>query len=274
MKVAASVITFNPEIDNFSLNLKSLCEQVDIIFVFDNGSENINDIISVCHTNSAVVIKNYQNLGISQNLNKALQYCKDNGVDWLLTMDQDSICSQNLIQEFTSMMPKYKDVVSFTPFIKDRNLVSNCLDSKEHYVDSCITSGNLINVDFCLSFGGFDEYYFIDCVDFDLSASILLHGGKILMVPTTSISHAVGEAKEHKLFGKKLISYNHSPFRNYYIVRNGCYFKRKYKRNREIKKVEHPFLKQLLIVWLYERFKIKKTKMIFKGFHDYLKGKF
>lgn len=269
MKIAASVITFNPNIEQLKLNLKSLSAQVDLILIFDNASTNINEILLICKSYSAIVVRNEKNQGISDNLNDALSYCKENGYEWLLTMDQDSICSHDLIDGYLDAIEKHPEVVSFCPFIQDRNLNNSPDSLDEHYVNSCITSGNLVNVNFCLSIGGFDPYYFIDCVDFDLSASIIVNGGKILMIPSVSISHAVGNARKHSFLGKKIISYNHPAFRSFYIVRNGCYFKRKFRRYKEIVKTSHPLLKQLVVVTFYEKNKISKIKNSLKGYFAY-----
>lgn len=270
MKIFASIITYNPDIKILRENIKAVITQVDCLYVFENGSKNSELIHELCKEFNAVFINNFENLGISKSLNKALDLCKKNGGSWLLTLDQDSICDDRLIEEYKKMMLKYPNVVSFTPEICDRNLENKKMKTtEEFFVNSCITSGNLINVDYCLMIGGFDETYFIDCVDFDLSATIIVSGGKILKVPSTYISHAVGEAKKHSFFGRELISYNHSAFRNYYIVRNSCYFKNKYKRNSEIKKQKHPLIKQCLIVILYEKDKINKLKMCFRGYSSY-----
>lgn len=275
MNTAASIITYNPDIDQLLLNLNALCKQVDLVLVFDNNSNNSDSVRTICQNYSnCEAIFNKENLGISLNLNRALDICNTRGIDWLLTLDQDSICQDNLVEIYKNKINSNANIVSVTPYILDRNLGNSEAGNEDVIVNSCITSGNMINVGFCLKIGGFDERFFIDCVDFDLCASIELSGGTIIKAANAFLSHSVGFAKKHKFFGKQLISYNHSPMRSYYIVRNGCLFKNKYRNNKNIKRVEHPFLKQLLLVILYEKEKFKKIGYCFSGFADYLRKRF
>ncbi|WP_348796785.1 glycosyltransferase family protein [Lactobacillus gasseri] len=55
-KILGGVVTYNPEIPRFKENLKTLVNQVDKLYVFDNGSKNIEDIESVLNHYSDNII--------------------------------------------------------------------------------------------------------------------------------------------------------------------------------------------------------------------------
>ena len=55
-KILGGVVTYNPEIPRFKENLKTLVNQVDKLYVFDNGSKNIEDIESVLKRKKTLVL--------------------------------------------------------------------------------------------------------------------------------------------------------------------------------------------------------------------------
>ena len=40
----AGIVTYNPDLERLRANLNNTVSQVDAVFVFDNGSENVADI--------------------------------------------------------------------------------------------------------------------------------------------------------------------------------------------------------------------------------------
>lgn len=268
--IGAVIITYNPNIERLSENLTHICCQVDKLLIVDNNSKNVSEIEKLQQNYNFELKQNEQNEGISINLNLAIRYYSNLGFEWLLTLDQDSICDFNLIKEYKDVLRNCnKNLVSLCPQIIDMNLNDIFIKKDNEEVTQCITSGNLINISFIKKLGGFDEFYFIDSVDFDLCAQIKNNGGIIVRVNSTYIKHEVGNAKKHKLFNKIIFSYNHTPLRSYYIVRNECYFKNKYKKFKIINYNRHPLIKHLIIVCLYEKKKYQKFKYSIKGYSDF-----
>ena len=147
MKTCAGIVLYNPDIQRLEENLKSIFPQVDSVIMVDNGSKNtaeIDGFISL-YTNSGVtLVRNIKNEGIAKALNQILDYALQNGVEWFLTLDQDTVSYPGLIECYL----KYIDssVGQLSCNILDRNI--GTIDEVKNYngketvaIDFCITSG-------------------------------------------------------------------------------------------------------------------------------------
>lgn len=91
-----------------------------------------------------------------------------------------------------------------------------------------ITSGCIFNVATFRDVGGFDESLFIDLVDFDFCTKLRKSGRKNVLLNKVGMDHRVGNSRTVRWLGKKIVIYNHSPFRLYYQMRNVFSFARKH----------------------------------------------
>jgi rhamnosyltransferase len=97
MKTLAAIVLFNPEIERLNQNIEAIFNQVDDVVLIDNGSSNLNEVKkNVTHQVHYVV--NEKNVGIAKALNEGFEYAIENGFDWVLTLDQDSVSDKNLIE--------------------------------------------------------------------------------------------------------------------------------------------------------------------------------
>lgn len=274
IKVLATIITYNPDMDLLISDIESICNQVYGLIIYDNASNNVNEIEAVVNNYSNVkLIKNEKNLGLPVNYNRASKLAMQKECDWLLILDQDSIMPRDIIERF-SEYSNDETIGIICPQFRDVNLYSEdeflqiIPKERTSFVDQCISSASLNRVSLINEVGGFDEKLFIDQVDFDYCKNLLNHGYKILQVNDCIIEHSIGNSKFVSIFGKKEISYNHSPFRKYYFFRNRIYFARKYHIT-PIK--DFSYFRCLLkhfIVLFYEENKLKKMKKAIKGIID------
>src|SRR5690606_2778062 len=126
--------------------------------------------------------------------------------------------------------PSIEDVGIFGPEIIGYNETSNPGNINFAEETILITSGNLLNIKAWEKIGGFDEKLFIDEVDHDFCVRAKLSGFKIMKVKGTFLHHNLGNViyiQKNGNLRKKTI---HQPFRMYYIIRNGLYFIKKYKK--------------------------------------------
>ncbi len=65
-KVIGTIVTYNPIIKRLEQNIHSVINQVDELIVVDNGSENIEDIISLKDNKCFTLIRNEKNLGLAE----------------------------------------------------------------------------------------------------------------------------------------------------------------------------------------------------------------
>lgn len=101
IRILAIIISYNPDLNRLYKNIEALVKQVDEILIVDNSSNNILEINNMKNNFDKVkIISHEENLGISISLNKGLEYARKNNYNWILTMDQDSICQANMINNY------------------------------------------------------------------------------------------------------------------------------------------------------------------------------
>lgn len=270
MKVSAGIVTYNPDLDKLKRNIDAVRGQVDTVYIFDNGSKNIDDIIRLA--GSCKVIQSKKNVGIALALNTLSAQAMKDGSEWLLTLDQDSEVYPDIIEMYSSFTDSAD---SLTCYRKDRN-INNTQDTDDltDEPDFCITSGNLIRLSAWKAVGGFNNRLFIDMVDVDFCFRLKKHGYRILRLHKYGFLHEIGDGSYVKLFGKKHFTGNYSAFRKYYIFRNMSYIIRKYhlkKHYYSYKRLGMMFVSTLL----FENDRLNKCGSAIKGFvHSFTKYKY
>lgn len=279
-QTAAGIVLYNPSIERLKENLDSITAQADTVVLVDNGSSNTEKIKMLAEAYRNVeIIYNHANLGIAKALNQIVVFAEQKGAEWVLTLDQDSVCGKNLIDEY-NRFTALQNVASMTCEIKDRNFqYANEPDSSESYifVKSCISSGNYIKISVWKAINGFDETFFIDKVDTDYCFRLINKGYKIIKIPYQGLLHEVGtHTKRYKVLGKKFTVFNHSPFRCYYIIRNQIYFARKHEEilgKKSAKMYRRTAWTRVFIYVFFEKDKINKLKSWYRGIKDGYKMK-
>ena len=271
-KISAGIVLYNPDIETLRQNIDAIINKVKLLILVDNGSGNIDDVTLILSDN-IVLIKNPQNKGIAAALNQICEYSLDNGFEWTLTLDQDSVVPDNIVDEFSKFATLEKAGM-LAPIMCDRNRGDSKRNNNPSMVSEikeCITSGSMINLNVWNEIGRFDEELFIDGVDFDICYRIIQNGYKILQVNNVYLSHEIGRMEKHKFLYFSFYVKNHSAFRKYYIARNTVYLARKQHNVKKIVKSQFQILKLLILTLLYEDDKKNKGKKIIKGNWDGLK---
>lgn len=277
MKVLAGITLYNPNIDRLKENIDAIYSQVEEVVCVDNGSDDFKQIKQLLTSQypEIVVIQNQKNLGVAKALNQMFAYAKENGFDWVLTLDQDSVCPDNLIKvyrEVVSRLNEFEDlrhVGILCPQTVDRNFDSRT-DYQEKYilVDKCITSASLTSVKTWETVGGFWEELFIDFVDHDFCARCKEHGIKILQLNDVQILHELGNGVHHNFLGRRVTALNHRPMRKYYMVRNWIIYMHVHKDVIDYKKERNSYRFFFLKTFLFEKQKLEKLKQMRKGRRD------
>lgn len=277
MKVLATIVSYNPDVKLLDACISSIFNQVDKLVVYDNHSANIDEICAISNKYGNVFIcKNEDNIGLPINYNRAASVATEEGYDWLLLLDQDSVLPNNLIEEYFRHAED-ENVAIICPLFRDVNLYDeneflDTIPKKEiSTVERCISSASLNRVSTILELGGFDEKMFIDWVDYDYCKNVVLHGYKILQVNNCIIEHRIGNSKKIKVLWKEAIAYNHAPIRKYYFFRNRIYFARKYHLNVVRDFVFFRNMVKHFLILFFEEDKLKKVHMALKGMFDGLK---
>lgn len=292
-RFCAGVVLFNPDTELLKKNLDALETQVERIFLFDNGSNNVVDISNLLSTyNNVSCVRSDENKGIAYALNQLLDEADKNDFEWILTMDQDSICSDNMIDEYS----KYTfspDVALLCPFVLNngkytletyQKLKLRPYDDIKYPID-CITSGCLTNVPIVKKIGGYLSFLFIDGVDTELNCRVLESGHKIRRVNAAYLIQQMGKAKKIKslellykitklnLFRRIQTAAVYNDIRLYYFARNNYIIHKKHK-NAGFR--TSPIFMTMLFLYFSVFFPISRNridmwKSITRGYRDAVK---
>lgn len=269
-KYCCCIVLYNPDIQRINENIKAIKCQVEKVFLINNGSDNIKDIIYlIADYDNVEMIDLKTNKGIATALNTGCKIANTQGFSWILTLDQDSVCKEKLISHYVEHI-RNDDVGQMTCIIEDRNRENNLEHAilENTYVDWCITSGSFINLSAWERIGGFDDNMFIDGVDRDFGLILKEHGYKTLKIGYVGLLHEVGKISSCiNLFGTTHPIYNHSSIRKYYICRNNIYLARKHKELSIVKELLKT-IARIVLVFFFEKDRIEKLKKSIVGIRD------
>ena len=269
----AGIVTYNPDIDRLNLNVASIYKQVDRLIIVDNGSNNKEDIKQLCKNfDNVVLLLLSENYGIALAQNKICNYARENGYEWVIILDQDSICPPNIVAEYNKYLD-YEDIGILSPRIFDINFgytEKHFSTNDTDVITDCLASASAIKISAWSKVGGFYEPMFIDKVDFDFCFQIRAKGYKVLRINTVELQHEVGHSVRKKFLFKERSVLNHSPIRYYYMTRNSFLM---IKRNGFKIRWISGIIINIYGVLRYETNKKEKIKYILLGLYHGITGK-
>lgn len=272
LKIGSCTVLFNPDRDVIS-NVETYKDLMDVCVVVDN-SDNENEVSKYFEEDSSYIYINmHGNHGIAAALNAGIEYLHSVNMDMALTMDQDSLFPTPDYSSIYQLIEKYKDEYSLI------GLDVNKVDPSQEIVSVpyWITSGNFVNIsDFYLA-GKMNESLFIDYVDFDLGYRFKKAHLKIGYLSGYCITHTIGNPIPIHILNKTFYALNHSPIRYYYRYRNAYYLYHYVNKEFFKKEYRREMFGSLIKMFIFEKKRNEKIKMIKKGLSDAKKkclGKF
>ena len=271
---AIGIVTYQPDAGRLAENLRAVTANGGggCLIVVDNHSDNISDIRqALAGSLQAILIENDDNLGIATALNQLCRKAQEQGCEWLVTLDQDSVLESHIMQEY-ARYTHIDDVAIICPRIEDRNMGRQYARSDQgtEYIARCITSGNLVRLKAWQQVGGYSDELFIDGVDFDFCLKLHEHGWRILRTNNVALLHEIGHGRQIPLPGGRQLSIlNHSQKRLYYIVRNYLYIGQQHHQKGHW---TWEVLKRIAITLCFEHDKWAKLQAMLKGIRDYRQG--
>lgn len=265
----AGIVLFNPDISRLQQNINTILPQVEKLILVDNGSKNIDkvqELLNIFYKSDKVyVLLLGDNFGIAKAQNEICRWALNYGYEWAITLDQDSVCPNNLVEEYKKIIMD-PSVGMVCPKITDRNF-GEIFDGLVHEdieeVSQCIASASAIRISVWEEVGGFYEPLFIDSVDFDICWSIREHGYKIIRNNKVVLLHEVGHSRVVHFAGKDRLILNHTPLRYYYKMRNSFIVGRRHHRLYRSLRASCRLVYQIN---RYENNRLAKNKMLFIGF--------
>jgi len=233
MKILATIPVYFPSTDRFNIVIQRIIEQCDLILIYNSPihrqfkcNENIH------------VIENTENMGIANAYNAACGFAIDNGYDYVLFLDQDSLVDKKIIETYEMILKKHK-IDMLGCHIVENHLIDNSTNLKlnesfelsKH--DFIISAGSLLNLEVYSRVGPFIDELFIDLVDHEYCLRITASGREIFVTGKTWVEQEFGNTTDtiflkmirrllFFLFSKEftLKRRNYNEFRIYFQFRN------------------------------------------------------
>jgi rhamnosyltransferase len=238
MSVGCIIVLYKKDIKFLFKKIKNIYADVDNFYIVNNSEKKIKNL----KNKKIEIIDLNVNLGIAAAQNLALLKSYKNKNEYILFSDQDTLFPKNFIKKILNFyfycQKKYGNLFAVAPNLYDRNKnvlsgftkrnfffridifkkKNNLENTNDSKITEAMSSGMFVNAKKLKKIGYLNEDYFLDWVDFDLCWRALKKGYNIVGSRNIVASHFLG-SNSVKIFGKSF--HIHSPFRSYYIVRNG-----------------------------------------------------
>ncbi|KRL41494.1 glycosyltransferase [Liquorilactobacillus nagelii] len=287
-KIGALLVTFNPNIPKLKESLNRIINQVSKVIIVDNGSNNISSIKKLSVQLEIKLLDLEKNYGIAGAQNRGFEFFFKNNFKWVLTLDQDTMVPFDTVKKMRASK-KFKDSSTailamkyYDPSWKPAQIKRATEKQKETETQKwrIISSGNLVRTDIWNLVDGFDEWLFIDQVDFDFNAKVILAGYKIWQVNNLIMEHEIGKSIKKPvltmmlLFKPNEFILDHSPMREYYIARNTIVYSKRYSSHPDLEKFKTNLFHEIIMtrkILLYQKPRIKKIQASWRGIVDGIK---
>lgn len=238
--LCALVVTYHPSPAQVEM-LFALANQFDELIVVDNTPEDTATAgkpAALTVPPTALLIRNRANLGLAAALNIGIHAAMQAGHQWIVTLDQDSRITPELLAFFRSILRGDLPVKNLAVMGANYRNTNNgrlgyTADGNTGafaQVRCVITSGSLLNLVCYKDIGGFNENYFIDMVDTEFCYRARQRGYTVAISTRPMMEHAIGAVHVIRLLGWQVSLTLHPAFRQYYIFRNTLYTVRQYLR--------------------------------------------
>lgn len=269
--IAAGIVLYNPEKDRLIENINAIKSQVQKIYLIDNASDNRKDIEAIVRLYpKCFLIRNKENQGVASALNQIFSIAQAEGYGWLLTLDDDSVCSTDMIAQ----LMKYTNIsqigIICPRAVDDKiDIAETKIYEEYEFVNDCITAGALTNIKVWQEVGKFDEKMFIDFVDIEFCVRVRQLGYMICRVNRTKVHQRYGDIKGAiSIFGKKMYLFGYSPLRVYYSVRNQIYYIKKHHTSLNVTKQVLFLIGYIGKRIVFEGERVKTLREVFRGIRD------
>ena len=198
-EIGSIMIVYNHIPDIQSLKIMSSFSKV--VIIVDNNSQSVikEKLGDICLNigEKCVLLRNNENQGISKAYNQAILVAKSMGLKFVYFFDHDAIITPIFFLEtldaLNYLISTNEKIGVITPIVADdKSLLGESFGIKCKYskIGSAITSGILMNVDAFAILGGFNENYFVEGADYELTNRmrknrfVIFRINKVLLIQT------------------------------------------------------------------------------------------
>ncbi len=281
--ICAVIVTYHPD-NKFSERVSLILPQLDHVIVVDNSlDKSVQQALQDIKSHSKIsLISNGANLGVATALNIGIQWAQEHSYQWVLTLDQDTIPEDFMVntliqtyemqrckKEIAIIGPNYIDTNTHKIRHRPRSVANRSWIEKK----TVITSGGLMSLTAFAQIGPFRDEFFIDTVDHEYCLRARSKGYKLILVLKPLMKHSIGKMELCCFPGLpwiKRYTFNHPPFRCYFIVRNNLIVIYEYLVKDPIWAFCRLFslLGKIGVICLFEKHRLEKVKFILLGIYD------
>ena len=217
MNFAAATTLYMPE-ERFIDNLLRNADAFPVLLVYDNSPDNAAYMDRLRERENIVYHFDGVNHGLPEVFNRALAECRERDVDFLCTLDQDSVMGAETVRRIEEYLTNHDTSdLAAVGTCRGRQYTEDPDGDPGVEVEWLICSGCFLNLKALDRYGlTYDEAYFVDRFDEDLCRRVKRAGLHLRMLRNAYMAHTLGEGRKY------------SPLRNYYVFRNRFYFNRKH----------------------------------------------
>lgn len=241
-KIYTVLVAYNSTKQDLSPAVNELLRQTSFVVICNNSKDDL------IYRHPRIKVLNFRdNLGIARAQTLGMTWAYENGADFVLQMDQDSLPDPDMVkllfESYLALQTANYNVGLIGPRDYDRytkklhstsSNPASCQKGKlvpefegVVFVDSALSSGSLIPKKSFQAVGGMLDELFIDVVDFEYCWRLKANGFLIVRNNKARLGHRFGEGR--KSFLKFFDVPVSSPIRHYYQFRNVLYlFNRSY----------------------------------------------
>ncbi|SEP64209.1 rhamnosyltransferase [Lentzea xinjiangensis] len=224
------------------------------------------------------VLRSGRNGGLAGALNDAVRALRPE-TEAVLVLDQDSALPEGVVAALAAHLADPSiGVVAPTPVdAADGSTYERFSPRGTGLVDqdTVITSGMLVRRTVLEAAGPFRDEFFVDWVDNDFCLRLRRDGVRIVQDLATRLPHSIGDRREHRIAGLTVKVLRYSPWRHYWITRNGLVMIRE-------NLVRHPRWSLMAVLYigrqavttaLFEPSRGDNVKAILSGVRDALRNR-
>ena len=283
LQFGVAIIYYNPK-ESVINQLDTYAEAFSHILAVDNSEKKSEVLEEIKEYSRVTYLDMGGNQGMSIALNRAFEWAKEQNLDYILTMDQDS---RYPLEDIKIMMEYIEKNQAGDVAIYGTNFSKLYWDKKKNRkvsappiiprnevreISMCLTSGSYVNVRIIEEILPL-ENLFIALVDNSMSTELLKRGYRILRVGAACFEQQVGELVQNTWWNRNFRIVHHTEIRYYYTNRNIGYYCKKYGKDKRV--MIQGYIWRLRLVFnilVAEPQKIKKLKACISGRRDYKKG--
>ncbi len=275
MRLGAVVVLFHPE--DVLANILTYADSVEWLVLVDNSPSPMDSV--ALERLGPLVLFEYvhrpENVGVAAALNLGAASVVKHGCTHLLTMDQDSRFPEG---EFVRFRQASETVIvariGMTAPLHSGEVGRRVRSGVPRRIDMTMTSGCILSMDAYRDCGAFDENLFIDHVDHEYCLRMNARRWEVLEIPGIVLEHRLGAMKQVewlRFAWMEIVS--HAPIRDYYVVRNGLFVMRKYRRCGGVGHVRRCVRDVVVKALFLETERRRRLKWILRAVSDYRCGR-